>query len=70
MVDWCNIFDALIGDMNWKRTAREIEKQCNGQQGQATVRLMQAKAWAMSHEIRQTLPEIADKVALQLGMTW
>ena len=68
MTDWCDIFDVLIERKNWDRTAKEIEKQCQGQQEQSTVRLMQARYWATSHEIRPTHPEIADRVALQLGM--
>lgn len=45
----------------------EIEKQCHEQTGQVTVELQQAWAWSANILIRQSHPEIADKISLQLG---
>ena len=66
--DWRSIYRVLNESNDNHSTLREIETQCRGQADTATVELTQASAWMMSAEVRKVHPEIADRVALQLGM--
>lgn len=60
----------VLNESNDHATLKEIETQCRGQTELATVELTQASAWMMSAEVRKVHPEIADRMALQLGMVW
>ena len=63
--DWREVWRILNNDSGWHTHLREIEESCRNER--LTMQFTVARTWPMSATVRETNPELADRISVQMN---